>query len=389
MSSYHRSEEALAQLPQPGSAEIEHSEALVKLVVSEIEKQGGMLSFRDYMNLLLYAPSLGYYSGGLAKIGREGDFVTAPEISPLFGRTIANQCGQLFDQGCAQKILEFGAGSGRLCEQILGKTVNLDSYLILELSADLRQRQQHYLKQVLPFEVFDRIHWLDRLPDNFNGIVLANEVLDAMPVSLVKKNKDWFELGVGFDGDKFVWNYLPGNSEAVKTVEDLEARFGPYDDGYTTEVNLNYAPWFQALGNATDQVVALLIDYGYEGADYYHPQRRQGTLLCHYRHRVHSDPLILPGLQDITASVDFDGVADAAESAGFDVVGLLSQSRFLLENGLLNEVGFDDPNDSTLAQLGAAQQIKTLTLPDEMGEKFKVIALTKNLDIKLPAFQRV
>ena len=389
MSSYHPSEEALVQLPQPASAEIQHSEALVELVISEIDRQGGSISFRDYMNLLLYAPSLGYYSGGLTKIGREGDFVTSPEISPLFGRTIANQCLQLFVQGCGRKILEFGAGSGKLCEQIIRKTGNLDGYLILELSADLRSRQQQYLKQVLPAEIFDRVSWLDSLPDKFNGIVLANEVLDAMPVNLVKKNRDWFELGVGFDGDRFVWNYLPDACEAVSSAEILEEKFGPYDEGYTTEINLNYLPWFKALDDCTDQVVALLIDYGYESAEYYHPQRHQGTLLCHYRHRVHSDPLILPGLQDITASVDFDAVADAAESAGFDVGGLVSQGRFLLANGLLEEAGSDGRSDNTIAQLDVAQQIKTLSLPDEMGEKFKVIALTKNLDIELPAFRRV
>ena len=389
MSSYHPSEALLAQLPQPDSAEIQHSEKLVDLVVAEIEKQGGTISFYDYMNLLLYAPTLGYYSGGLAKIGSDGDFVTAPEISPLFGRTLANQCRQLFDQGCPRQILEFGAGSGKLCEQIMDKLGDPDSYLILELSADLRQRQQQYLKQVLPVDLFKRISWLERLPDQFNGIVLANEVFDAMPVNLVKKSKSWFELGVGFDGKRFIWSYLTDASEAVKSVENMEARFGPYDDGYTTEVNLNYAPWFKALGDSTDQVVALMIDYGYECAEYYHPSRQQGTLLCHYRHRVHSDPLILPGLQDITASVDFDGVADAAEGAGFDVVGLVSQGRFLLQNGLLDEAGFNGPSDNTLAQLDVAQQIKTLSLPDEMGEKFKVIALKKNLDINLPAFSRV
>ncbi len=388
MSSYHRSEEAIAQLPQPGSAEIQHSEALIELVISEIEKQGGVLSFHDYMNILLYAPSLGYYSGGLVKLGREGDFVTAPEISPLFGRSVANQCLQIFDQGCERKILEFGAGSGKLCEQVMRKAGMLDAYLILELSGDLRLRQQQYLKQALPGEIFDRVSWLDSLPDNFNGIVLANEVLDAMPVNLVKKNKGWFELGVGFDGERFVWKHLPGASEAVRSIEILEKKFGPYNDGYTTEINLNYSPWFKALGDCTDQVVALLIDYGYECADYYHPQRHQGTLLCHYRHRVHSDPLSLPGLQDITASVDFDAVADAAESAGFDVGGLVSQGRFLLANGLLEETAINDRRDNTKAQLDLAQQIKTLTLPDEMGEKFKVIALTKNLDIKLPAFLR-
>jgi SAM-dependent MidA family methyltransferase len=389
MSSYHPSEEALVQLPQPAPAEIKHSEALVELVISEIEKHEGRISFRDYMNLLLYAPALGYYSGGLAKIGREGDFVTSPEISPLFGRTIANQCQNLFDQDCGRKILEFGAGSGKLCEQIMCNAGNLDSYLILELSADLRSRQQQYLKQVLPSEKFDRVSWLDSLPDQFSGIVLANEVLDAMPVNLVKKNKGWFELGVGFDGDRFVWHYLPGASEAVSAAENLEKKFGPYVDGYTTEINLNYSPWFKALGDCTDQVVALLIDYGYECADYYHPQRHRGTLLCHYRHRVHSDPLILPGLQDITASVDFDAVADAAESAGFDVGGLVSQGRFLLANDLLEEAAINDRRDNTRAQLDLAQQIKTLSLPDEMGEKFKVIALIKNLDIELPAFRRI
>ena len=377
------------QLPQPAPAEIKHSEALVELVVSEIEKQGGRISFRDYMNLLLYAPALGYYSGGRAKIGREGDFVTSPEISPLFGCTVANQCQSLFDQGCGRKILEFGAGSGKLCEQIMRKAENLDGYLILELSADLRSRQQQYLKQVLPSEKFDRVSWLDSLPDQFSGIVLANEVLDAMPVNLVKKNKGWFELGVGFDGDRFVWNYLRDASEAVSAAENLEKKFGPYVDGYTTEINLNYSPWFKALGDCTDQVVALLIDYGYECADYYHRQRHQGTLLCHYRHRVHSDPLILPGLQDITASVDFDAVADAAESAGFDVGGMVSQGPFLLANGLLEEAAFNERSDNTRAQLELAQQIKTLSLPDEMGEKFKVIALTKNLDIELPAFRRI
>ncbi len=386
MSSYHPHAQTLAQLPQPSSVEIQHSEKLVEMVARAIEQQGGMISFREYMNHLLFAPGLGYYSAGLFKFGSAGDFVTSPEISPMFGRTLANQCEQLFDQGCQRRILEFGAGSGKLCEQILGKLENMDSYLILELSADLRQRQQRYLQKALPFEIFDRINWLDSLPDKFDGIVLANEVLDAMPVNRVKKNTRWFELGVGYIEGRFSWGYLPGTGDAITYIENLEARFGPYDDGYTTEVNLNYLPWLKALAETSHQIVALIIDYGYECAEYYHPQRQQGTLLCHYHHRVHSDPLVLPGLQDITASVDFDAVADAAEKAGFDVIGLVSQGRFLLDNGLLDEVGFNDRSGNTLAQLDVAQQIKTLTLPDEMGEKFKVIALKKNLDIELPAF---
>ena len=386
MPSYHPSEETLAHLPQPDPAEIQHSEKLVELIVREIEQRGGIIPFRDYMDLLLYAPGLGYYSAGLSKFGGDGDFVTSPEISPLFGRTLANQCQQMFDQGCHRHILEFGAGTGKLCEQILAKLESLDSYLILELSADLRQRQQHHLQETLPVEIFNRIIWLEKLPDNFDGVVLANEVLDAMPVSLLKKNIKWFELGVGFDGGRFIWKYLPETGEATTAIENLEAQFGPFDDGYTSEVNLNYRPWFKALAESSNQVAILIIDYGYECADYYHPQRQQGTLLCHYHHRVHSDPLILPGLQDITASVDFDAVAEAAECAGFDVLGLVSQSKFLLENGLLEEVGFSDPNDNTLVQLDIAQQIKTLTLPDEMGEKFKVIALTRNQHLRLPVF---
>lgn len=386
MSSYHHLEETLAHLPPPGADEIRHSQALVEQVVSEIEKSGGVISFRDYMDLLLYAPGLGYYTAGQPKFGNAGDFVTAPEISSLFGRTLANQCQQLFDQGCPPRILEFGAGSGKLCEQVLSQLENLEGYSILELSADLRERQQHYLAAALPAATYQRIDWLDRLPDVFDGIALANEVLDAMPVNRLRKNREWSESGVAFDGARFTWKSLPQKGQAIEVIEKLEARFGPYDNGYTTEVNLNYLPWFKALADASRQIVALIIDYGYEAADYYHPQRTGGTLLCHYRHRVHSDPLILPGLQDITASVDFDAVADAGEAAGFEVIGLINQGRFLLGNGLLDMAGFDSTGDNTLALLEVAQQVKTLTLPEEMGDKFKVIALKKNLDVELPLF---
>lgn len=382
MSSYHPREQTLAQLPQPGADEILQSERLIELIVAEINQRGGTISFADYMNLVLYAPGLGYYSAGLTKLGSDGDFVTSPEISPLFGWTLANQCRRLFEQGCQPHILEFGAGSGRLCEQILNKLDNLQGYSILELSADLRERQQSHLRKVLSVDTFERIRWLDQLPEQFNGVVLANEVLDAMPVHLYKKDKQWFELGVAYQSGKFSWVHLP----ASKTIEGIEARFGPFGDGYTTEINFNYRPWFNALADACRQVACLMIDYGYERAHYYHPQRQQGTLLCHYRHRVHDDPLILPGLQDITASVDFDAVAEAAEEAGFDVVGLTTQGRFLLENGLLEEAGTDAVTSDTLTGLDLARQIKTLTLPGEMGEKFKVIALTKDLPVDMPAF---
>lgn len=387
MSSYHPQVETLAQLPQPSSEEVQHSGRLIEFIIDRIKQNGGIIPFNEYMSHLLYTPGLGYYSAGLSKFGHAGDFVTAPEISPLFGRTLANQCQQLFDQACPSRILEFGAGSGKLCEQILGRLGELENYYILELSADLRARQQTYLKQSLPVELFDKISWLDSLPENFSGVVLANEVLDAMPVSRLQKNENWVELGVSFDGEKFVWVDFSDTGAAVSAMQVIEQQFGPYANGYTTEVNLNYLPWLKSLGESTDRVVALLIDYGYEQAQYYHPQRNRGTLLCHYHHRAHEDVFILPGLQDVTASVDFDAVADAALASGFDLAGLVSQSQFLMGNGLLDEVEYTASDGGTLAQLNIAQQIKTLTLPGEMGEKFKVIGLTKNLNIALPVFK--
>jgi SAM-dependent MidA family methyltransferase len=387
MSSYHSQEQTLAQLPKPSAAEISHSEALIEFIVDKIRQGDGVIPFSEYMNYLLYTPGLGYYSADLAKFGKAGDFVTAPEISPLFGRTLARQCKQIFAQGCVARILEFGAGSGKLCEQILGRIDEPVEYSILELSADLRERQQIYLKQKLDFETFDRISWLDRLPRDFSGIVLANEVLDAMPVSLVKKHDHWCELGVGFDGERFCWrDYAVDSGEAVNAIQSIESAQGPLPEGYQTEINLNYRPWLSALSKNCNQVVIFLIDYGYERVAYYHPERVNGTLLCHYHHRAHDDALILPGLQDVTASVDFDAVADAAIDCGFELAGLLSQAQFLLQNGLLDEVGFGSSTEDTLAELDAAQQIKTLTLPGEMGEKFKVLGLIKNLELDLPAF---
>jgi len=385
MSSYHSQEQALAQLPKPSAAEMSHSAALIDVIVDKIQRAGGVIPFSDYMDYLLYAPGLGYYSAGLSKFGETGDFVTAPEVSALFGRTLARQCQRLFDQGCQARVLEFGAGSGKLCEQILTSLEGPIDYYILELSADLRERQQACLRQNLDFESFDRISWLDRLPNNFSGVVLANEVLDAMPVSLVRKSERWRELGVGFDGERFCWKDYACAGDAIEAIQAIEAECGVLPSDYQTEVNLNYAPWLKALGEHCHQVAVLLIDYGYERALYYHPERHRGTLLCHYHHRAHDDALVLPGLQDVTASVDFDAVADAAIAADFEIEGLTTQAQFLLQNGLLED-NYSAISGDTIAEIGIAQQIKTLTLPSEMGERFKVLALSKNLELDLPAF---
>jgi SAM-dependent MidA family methyltransferase len=399
MSSYHSQEQTLAQLPEPSALEIEHSSELIERIVSDIE-QRGVMSFNDYMNRVLYEPGLGYYSAGTTKFGAAGDFITAPELSPLFGRCLAQQCESIFSQGCSRQLLEFGAGSGRLCQQILTSLTDPVRYSILEVSADLMARQQQYLRDKLSPAVFDKIEWLNALPTNFDGIMFGNEVLDAMPVNVVLKDGEWQELGVGFDDGRFVWQpYIcPNNinqsnaeqSDAIKAIQKIEtdlieAGFGPLPEGYCTEVNLNYRPWLEALQASCHRAVILMIDYGYEQAQYYHPDRRSGTLTCYYRHRTHPDPFVYPGLQDITAFVDFDTFADAAVDAGFTVSGLTSQRQFLLLNGLLEAAQEVSESGDTQAQVEVAQQVKTLTLPSEMGERFQVVGLQSNLDIEIPA----
>ena len=384
MSSYHSQEQTL-ELPLPDALEIEHSQRLIEFLVAEIERQKGVIPFSEYMDRVLYHPGLGYYSAGKTKFGAAGDFVTAPEISDLFGRTLANQFKSFIQQGCATNILEFGAGSGRLCAQLLSNLPEMESYSIIDLSADLRLRQQEYLQQQLEQELFDMSTWLDELPANFKGIIVGNEVLDAMPVHIVAKNQRWLELGVGFDGKHFHWCDYSDSGDAVSAIQNIESELGLLPEGYSTEVNLNYKPWLRALQASAQQVVVVMIDYGYEQAQYYHPERCDGTLICHYRHRAHPDPLVYPGLQDITAFVDFDAFAAAALESGFEIGGFSTQGQFLLANGLLDEAQQVGQQGDTMARLEIAQQIKTLTLPTEMGEKFKVMCLHKDLSLDIPA----
>ncbi|HEY5740640.1 MAG TPA: SAM-dependent methyltransferase, partial [Gammaproteobacteria bacterium] len=216
----------------------------------------------------------------------------------------------------------------------------------------------------------------------------ANEVLDAMPVKRVVQRERWRELGVGLDGGRFQWRELDADDRTLAAMRAIEAQLGELPAGYTSELNLNFAPWFRALADGCSAAALLIVDYGYERASYYHPERRDGTLSCHYRHRVHFDPLVYPGLQDITAFVDFDAAADAAEAAGFEVVGLVSQGHFLLANGLLDAAQQEFAGDDQWRRLQVAQQVKALTLPQEMGEKFKVLALAKNRALQMPAMMR-
>ncbi len=371
----------------PDADAIAHSERLIGRLIERIEESGGVLPFDAYMQACLYEPGLGYYSAGAVKLGAEGDFVTAPEISPLFGRTLAHHAVALFAQGLAPALLEFGAGSGRLCRDLLLELDRLeavpDRYAILETSPDLRQRQRELLTSALPTELFARVEWLDALPQGFNGLALGNEVLDAMPVKVVHKQREWRELGVGFEQGRFVWKPLSPQVSSVPVLEEIRRIDRQYGlpDGYATEINPNYEPWLRALHESGESLAVLLIDYGYPESLYYHPSRVSGTLQCFYRHRVHGDPFVFPGLQDITAFVDFDALASAASAVGFEVAGIVNQADFLLGNNLLD---LTTDNADAIEQLQLAQQIKTLTLPAEMGEKFKCMALVKGLDLDFP-----
>ena len=376
------------ELPPPDADAIAHSARLVTAIVARIEASGGVIGFEEYMRMALYEPGLGYYSGNAIKFGAWGDFVTAPEISLLFGASLARQVAALIDQGCGSRILEFGAGSGSLCGHILTALPELERYLILDLSGELKQRQQSYLRNCLDPEQFAKIEWLSELPEGFDGIVLANEVLDAMPVHMLLKQDGWLELGVGYDGRRFGWQTFAPGARVLQAIQGIESRLGEFPQDYRCEVNLNFGPWFHALAQSCARAAVIVIDYGYEQDEYYHPERRRGTLDCYYQHRSHSDPLVYPGLQDITASIDFDACADAAVASGFGILGLVSQRQFLLGNGLL-ELAQQQSEDSNIEkQLALSQQVKTLTMPDEMGSRFKVLALQKNLKLEMPAMQR-
>ena len=266
------------ELPSPDKAAVMHSTRLVEAIIARINDQGGLIGFDEYMQMALYEPGLGYYSAATPKFGAQGDFVTAPEISALFGFCLAQQADALFAQGCNPQILEFGAGSGKLCAQILSSLPAVEHYQILDLSAELKQRQQLYLRDQLPAELFHKIEWLSGLPVDFDGIVLANEVLDAMPVHILQKQGDWLELGVGYDGQSFTWqSFVPGKP-ALEAIRSIEARLGELPDNYCSELNLNYAPWLNALTQSCKRSVVLIIDYGYEQAHYYHPARSRGSL---------------------------------------------------------------------------------------------------------------
>jgi len=385
--SFHtRPRQGRSQLPAPDAESQAQSLRLLELIQSEMAQEGGRITFDRYMELALYAPWVGYYTGGMRKFGEAGDFVTAPEISPLFARCLARQAMQALAQVEGGEILEFGAGSGVMAADLLAELERHDAlperYLILDLSPELRQRQCETLEQRVP-HLMDRVAWLDTLPDaGFRGVVLANELLDAMPVQrFCVRDGEVLEQFVTLEQGRLnaLWD-KPWTAGLAAAVARLQARYGAQWDNYQSEINLRAASWLQALAARLDAALVLLIDYGYGQAEYYHPQRDRGTLMCHYRHRAHPDPFVYPGLQDITAHVDFTAVAEVAQASGLSVAGFTTQAFFLLGAGLDQMMAESDPNDIQ-AHMILAQGVKQLTLPTEMGERFKVLGLTRRLDI--------
>lgn len=367
-------------LPALSPDESAHSERLVHRIQDAIEAAGGWISFERYMEMALYEPGLGYYSAGATKLGSEGDFVTAPEISPLFSRCLANQCAEVLQTVNGGDILELGAGSGVMAADVLGELDRQGQiparYLILEVSADLRERQRVLLQKRVP-HLLDRIEWLDRLPEEFRGVLLANEVLDALPVQRFRvRGLQVNQLGVTWQLGQLDWSEVHADPALEAAVREIEFNLGePFADGYTSEINLRLNSWIAGIAASMREGVALFIDYGLPRRQYYASSRREGTMLCHFRHRFHDDPLINVGVQDIGAWVDFTAVAEAAVAAGMGVAGYTTQAHFLIGNGIEKFLAPDEDGELA-ARLQLARQAMMLTLPGEMGERFKVIGLS-------------
>ena len=376
-------------LPKPSAEETTHSARLADAIRQEIAASGPV-SFARFMERCLYAPGLGYYSAGRLKFGKAGDFVTAPELGNLFARCVAHAMVPAL-RACGEDAVwfELGGGSGVFARDCLLELQALDAlprhYWLLEPSADLRERQRERLQIDLPAELFARCAWLDRPPQHpWSGVLFANEVLDALPVTrFTMQGGEVFEEHIDANGNgAFVRTDRPADPLVAGAVRHLQRRLGrEFEDGYRSEVLPQLPWWLEAIAGEQTRGAALFIDYGYVRREFYLPERRDGTLLCHYRHRAHPEPLVLPGLQDVTASVDFTALAEAGIGAGFELASYAFQSEFLIASGL--DAAFAAAYDSTAdeaARYALAQQVKRLTLPGEMGERFQAMLFTRDLD---------
>lgn len=378
-----------ADLPAPGTDALEHSEHLAAHLRAEILAAGGAIPFSRFMELALYAPGLGYYSAGAHKFGEAGDFVTAPELGPLFAATVSGALAPVLQQlGPQSRVLELGGGSGAFAEVTLKRLLELDAlperYAILEPSADLRERQRERLGKSLIPPVFDLVEWVDGpFPDDWDGVLFANEVIDALPTPrFLVRDGEVYEETVALDGTgRFVRGEQPADALLLAAVRHVERYLErPLADGYRSELLPQLPYWIQAVAGGLKRGAMLFFDYGHPRAEYYQPQRSDGTVRAFYRHRVHEDLYRWPGLQDLTASVDFTALAEAGTGAGFDLAGYCTQASFLLGNGLDRLLEVADTRTDEVGRVRLREQIKRLTLPSEMGERFQAMGFARDVE---------
>ena len=375
------------------SLEMEHSKLLGSKIATEIASQGGWIAFSRYMEMALYEPGMGYYSAGAHKLGAGGDFITAPELSPLFGAAIVSTILPVLEglkaQGVPAKILEFGAGTGKLAESILTRLndlgFQLDGYDIIEISPDLTQRQQERLhKLASELELSTKCSWLSSLTENFKGVILANEVIDAIPCdAIIYQNGFWYWYGVSFAEDKFFWKTGKPVEQALLPESLLS---GNFSEGYVTELHPQANAWIRQIAKQLDAGLFLTFDYGFPESEYYHPQRIEGTLMAHHRHHAIQDPFYLPGLCDLTTHVEWAQIARSALAENVDDVYLTNQAAFLLDAGIGDialEIG-DPSNPETF--LPISNSLQKLLSEAEMGELFKAFAFSKKLGALLPGY---
>jgi SAM-dependent MidA family methyltransferase len=378
-------------LPKPSDADLIRSQALSESIRLVLAKSNRPLTFAEFMEFALYHPSYGYYNASTFDLGKQGDFTTAPEISPLFAKCLAKQCVQIFAALAEKNLLELGAGTGRLAMDLLlelkAQACLPLHYYIYEISVVLREKQKTFLQANLPTDLYKSIVWLDTLPTQFSGIILANEVLDAIPTHCFRiEREEVQERGVTWRDNQFAWQATaPTNIDLLKSVSALQKTYA-LPDGYESEINLNLVNYLSALANMLTKGVMLFIDYGYGQKEYYFPARSHGTLTCFYQHRHHDNPLWWPGLQDITTHVDFTRVIEIAHQAGCDLLGYTTQAAFLLALGLMTDAAQEELKLSAAEQVNFHHGIKLLTFPMEMGEIVKVMALGKAMTLPLLGF---
>lgn len=362
---------------------LEHSLLVREQLMQHINRKGGWINFEEFIDFVMYKPGLGYYSAGAEKIGYSGDFTTAPEISKLFGMALANQITPILDHFQCRSIIEIGAGTGKLAFDIISQLneyqVNFDHYYILELSADLKQRQQSMLSH-LPKKVFNKIVWLDSATmDPINGVIIANEVIDALPFTRFKvHNGQIYELGICYKDNELIEQSRLADELLTDLVLKISKEIGiTFDDGYTSEIRINFKRWFRAIESMLSSGAMFFVDYGYSRQEYYDPTRTNGSMICHYRNVAHEDPLSHLGIQDISASVDFSLLADVALQRNIEVGFFTSQSEFLINSEILEVI--DSVIDEGL-KMKLTQEVKQLLLPNQMGEIFKCMLLNKNIN---------